>query len=82
MHRRVRTLLHAPAVPSSGENNAAKVVMHAFRRFDADWAASTGGRNLEELFRPPMEIMFVGTFAEVRRLGVAARCGPSQVVHA
>ena len=54
-------------MPSHGtENDAAKVVMHAFRRFDADWASNTGGRNLEELFRPPTDIMFIGTFAEVR----------------
>ena len=36
--------------------------LHAFRRFDAEQG---GGRNLEELFRPPLELMFVGSFDQV-----------------
>ena len=67
-----RPLLCSAPVPSTrgggggagGGTNPATV--HAFRRFDADWAKTSGGRNLEALFRPPLEIMFTGTFEEVR----------------
>ena len=61
------TCLRPPpaAVPTSRDASSAEVFMHTFRRFDEEWSRAGAGRNLSDLFRPPVELMFMGNFTEV-----------------
>ncbi len=59
---RVRVLAVAG---SSGANTAASIVVDAFRDVRGSGGSAGKSKNLSELFSPPVDLLFPGTFAEV-----------------
>lgn len=74
----------AQAVPRRGPTNAADHPLEAFRDFRSEGALSSGHgdtssgdvfgmpkrpKNLSEIYRPPTELCFVGSFEELRLVG-------------